>query len=117
MNQEQLFGIIKPIAAAIVAYLAASHVLFDYQTWNIVITSVVAIALAIWSYYQNTNHNQVARVDDMAKDPNSPVKAIIMDNTQAGADMANSMPGMTSSVAGSSTARSASESGSPAVQP
>ncbi len=116
MNNEQITGMAKPIIAAIVAYLAASNILFDAQTWNIIISSVVTVGLAIWAYKQNTANSQVRSVDNMAKDPASPVKAIIMNATVAGAAMANDMPGLTTVLEGTAAARSASESGSPAVQ-
>ncbi len=116
MNSEQITGIAKPLIGAVVGYLAASHLFFDAQTWNIILTSLVTIGLAIWSYRQNTTRNQIGRVDAMAKDPGSPVKGIIVESTVAGHKLTEEMPGNTTMLEGTAAARSASEAGSPAVQ-
>ncbi len=116
MNTQQLTGIIKPFIAAAVAYLAGRGLLFDANTWNIILSSAVTIALAVWSGWQNTNTNLVKNVDALAKQSDSPVQAIIVERTKAGNEMANSMPGNTTVVAGTAAARSASEEGSPAVK-
>ncbi len=117
MNSQQLSEMAKPLIGALVAYLAASHIFFDAQTWNIILTALVSIGLAIWAYKQNTILSQVSHVDAMAKDKSNPVKAIIVEATPAGSDLANAIPGMTTIVAGTAAARSASENGSPAVRP
>lgn len=65
MNSEQLQGIAKPLVAALVAYLAAKNILFDSETWNIIITSAVSIGLAVWSGFQHTDKAQINNVANM----------------------------------------------------
>ncbi len=115
MNQEILSGILKPLVSALVAYLAAKQILFDSNTWNIIITSLVAAAMAAWGGYQKTEKNLVKSVDALAQDPNSSVKAVILAPTVAGRKLETEIPGNTTVLAGTAAARSASESGSPAA--
>jgi len=59
----------------------------------------------VWSWWVNRPAALVASVDAMAKDPNSPVKGVVLENTIAGRDMAKEMPGTTTAVAGSVDAK------------
>jgi hypothetical protein len=87
MNSDQIQGIIKPLVAGIVAYLAGAHILFDAATWNIIITAVVSIGLAVWSGFQHTTTNLVNTVGNM---PNTTVVTT--------AAIANALPDNTSVV-------------------
>jgi ATP-dependent exoDNAse (exonuclease V) beta subunit len=58
----------------------------------------------VWSMITHTDKNAVAVVDTLAKQPDSPVKAVLMEPTPAGQAMAASIPGNTTVVAGSTPA-------------
>jgi putative heme iron utilization protein len=66
-----------------------------------VVLSLVPLA---WSMFVHTQTNAVAVVDAIAKQPNSAVKAVVTESTVAGRELAESMPGNTTVVAGSSAA-------------
>lgn len=61
------------------------------------------IALA-WSLITHTDKNAVLVVDTIAKQPDSPVKAVLTEPTPAGQALAASIPGNTTVVAGTSAA-------------
>lgn len=65
---------------------------------------IVAAAPFIWSMITHTEANAVAVVDTIAKQPDSPVKMVVTEPTPAGHDLAASIPGNTTVVAGSSVA-------------
>lgn len=54
-NSDQTGGVIRALIPTVVAYLAGAHILFDAGTWNIILTSVVTIGVAVWSYYNNSS--------------------------------------------------------------
>lgn len=92
MNYETLTGMAKPLIAALVTYLVAHYPLFDSATWNIILTALVAIGLAVWSGFQHTTTNLVKSVDAIAQQKDSPVKAVITKPTAAGQELAASLP-------------------------
>jgi hypothetical protein len=52
-NPDQTGGVIRAMIPAVVAWLAAHHVLFDSDTWNIVLTCAATAVVAVWSYFNN----------------------------------------------------------------
>ena len=66
--------------------------------------AVISIVPLIWSMLTHTQANAVAVVDTIAKQPNSPVKAVVTESTRAGVELANAMPGNTTVVAGTNAA-------------
>lgn len=58
----------------------------------------------VWSLITHTEKNAVLVVDNIAKQPDSPVKAVLMEPTPAGQAMAAAIPGNTTVVAGSAPA-------------
>lgn len=65
---------------------------------------LASIATGIWGLFVHTQANAVTVVDTIAQNKDSPVKAVIMEPTVAGKDIANSLPGSTTVVAGTSMA-------------
>lgn len=59
MNSSQLTGILRAVVPAIVAYLAGKGILFDADTWNIIIGSLVSIIAAVWSAKVHTESSTV----------------------------------------------------------
>lgn len=116
MNEEQAKSFVRWITAIIGPFLMAHGYVTEesLQLWGGVIVALIPLA---WSLYVHTQHNAVAVVDKIAQQPDSPIKVIVTEGTIAGKEMAASLPGNTTVVAGTPSAiRSASESGSPAAQ-
>jgi|SRR5882724_6214525 len=65
---------------------------------------IVSIVVGIWGLFVHTQTNAIAVVDTIAKQPDSPVKAVITEPTPDGRDLAASLPGNTTVVAGSAAA-------------
>jgi hypothetical protein len=68
------------------------------------ISLIASIAVGIWGLVTHTQQNAVAVVDKIAKQPDSPVKAVVTEPTQEGRELAAAIPGNTTVVAGSSAA-------------
>lgn len=113
MNSEQA----KSQAATLLAFLAGS--LGGYgvsKNWftaaqvtgfatNETVISLVGLGIvAIWRWIAHTQKNAIAVVDAIAKQPNSPVKAVLLEPTPEGLAIANSLPGTTTVPAGTAQA-------------
>jgi hypothetical protein len=68
------------------------------------VSLLASIAVGIWGLFVHSKTNAVAVVDAIAKEPDSPVKAVIAESNVAGRDLANSLPGDTTVVAGTPSA-------------
>ena len=68
------------------------------------ISLIASVAVFVWGLFVHTQKNAVAVVYDIAKQPNSPVKAVVTEPTTAGRELAEAMPGNTTVVAGSQAA-------------
>lgn len=68
------------------------------------ISIIASIAAGVWGLATHTQANAVAVVDTIAKQPDSPVKAVVVEPTEAGRNLADAMPGNTTVVAGSTAA-------------
>ena len=68
------------------------------------ISLLASAAVFVWGLFVHTQKNAVVVVDTIAKQPESPVKAVVMDATPAGRDIAESIPGNTTVVAGTAAA-------------
>lgn len=68
------------------------------------ISILASVAAGIWGLVTHTQTNAVTIVDTIAKQPDSPVKAVITRPTEAGQELASAMPGNTTVVAGSQAA-------------
>lgn len=84
---------------------------FTIDQVNSVINSPAILSLSatvivgIWSMFTHKQSNAVAVVDNIAKQPDSPVKAVITEPTKEGQELAMSLPGNTTVVAGSTKAQ------------
>lgn len=67
--------------------------------------AAASAAMYVWSQFTHTQANAVAVVDALAKNPDSPVKGVVLTNTIEGRDLAKEMPGTTTVVAGSHDAK------------
>ena len=61
---------------------------------------LASAAVFVWGLFVHTQKNAVAIVDDIAKQPDSPVKAVLAEDNKAGKELAESLPGNTTVVAG-----------------
>jgi len=113
MNQEQvksgLRWLITTFGGVVAGWFAAKG-WFTIDQVTSVLNSPTTLAIAAslisgaWGLFVHTEKNAVAVVDTMAKQPDSPVKAVVMEPTMAGRELADSLPGKTTVVAGSSEA-------------
>ena len=71
---------------------------------------IVSIASLVWGMFTHTQTNAVAVVDTIAKQPDSPVKAVVVEPTAEGKALAETMPGNTTVVAGTVAAASVAKS-------
>jgi hypothetical protein len=67
---------------------------------------IAAVASGVWGLFVHTQDNAVAVVDTIAKQPESTVKAVVLEPTIEGKKLADSLPGNTTVVAGSMAATS-----------
>lgn len=100
MNAEQSKALVRWLIATFGPILIAHGYANGTQLemWGGVLTSAIPL---IWGMFTHTDTNAVAVVDTLAKNPDSPVQAIIVNNTPAGHDLAMKMPGNTTVVDGS----------------
>ena len=68
------------------------------------ISLLASAAVFVWGLFVHSQKNAVAVVDTIAKQPDSPVKAVVTEPSPAGRELANSLPGNTTVVAGSNAA-------------
>lgn len=103
MNPEQIKSFIRWAQATIGPFLI-THGYASSGTIELVAGILISLAPLVWSMVTHTQANAVAVVDTIAKDKDSPVKAIVMEPTQEGREIADALPGNTTVVAGSSAA-------------
>jgi hypothetical protein len=103
MNQEQVKSAVRWLIATFGPFIIA-HGYANSGTLELAGGVIVSLAPLLWSMITHTQANAVAVVDTIAKQDNTPVKAVIMEPTMAGRELADSLPGKTTVVAGSSEA-------------
>lgn len=103
MNAEQVKSAVRWIITTFGPTIIA-HGYASASTLEIAGGIVVSIVPLIWAMSVHTQQNAVAVVDTIAKQPESPVKAVVTEPTEAGRDLAAALPGNTTVVAGSSAA-------------
>ena len=87
------------ISSEQVASFFTSEVVVGFLT-----TGISAGIALVWSLITHTEKNSIAVVDTLAKQPDSPVKGVLMEPTPAGQAIAAAIPGNTTAVAGSPAA-------------
>ena len=70
---------------------------------------MASAAVFVWGLFVHTQKNAVAVVDTIAKQPDAPVKAVILEPTEVGKALAESLPGDTTVVAGTQAATAAAK--------
>lgn len=103
MNTEQLKSSVRWLIATFGPFLIA-HGYASSGTLELAGGILVSLAPLIWGMFTHTEANAVAVVDTIAKEPGTPVKAVILDTTPAGRELAASLPGDTTVVAGTAAA-------------
>lgn len=96
MNAEQVKSAVRWLVSFIGGFVVAKGWIKADQLTVLLSNEAVMGALAgggvlIWSMLTHTQANAVAVVDTIAKDPASPVKAVITTNTTAGRDLARAL--------------------------
>jgi len=113
MNTEQAKSAVRSLVATfggLVAGWFAAKGWFTIDQVTSVLNSPTTISLLasaavfVWGLFTHTQKNAVAVVDTIAKQPDSPVKAVVTESTVAGRELAEAMPGSTTVVAGSAAA-------------
>lgn len=103
MNPEQIKSFIRWVQATIGPFLI-THGYASSGTIELVAGILISLAPLVWSMFTHTEKNAVTVVDAIAQNPNSPVKAVVMEPTVEGKDIADSIPGNTTVVAGTMAA-------------
>jgi hypothetical protein len=103
MNTEQVKSAVRWLIATFGPFLIA-HGYATSGTLELAGGVIVSLAPLVWGMFVHTQANAVAVVDTIAKQPDSPVKAVVTEPTPEGRDLAQSMPGNTTVVAGSTAA-------------
>jgi hypothetical protein len=106
MNAEQAKSSVRWIIATF-GPLLISHGYASASTLEMAGGVIASLIPLVWAMFTHTQTNAVAVVDAIAKEPQSPVKAVITEPTPAGRELAQSMPGNTTVVAGSQAATTA----------
>ncbi len=106
MNEEQAKSFARWFQAS-VGPILISHGYVSESNLVLILGIFASLAPLIWSMFAHTQSNAVKVVDALAKDPGNPVKAIILQPTKLGIDLANSIVGDTTIVAGTEAAASA----------
>jgi hypothetical protein len=110
MNQEQAKSAVRwllsTFGGVIAGWFAAKGWFTIDQVTSVLnspttISVLASLAAGVWGLMAHTQANAVAVVDTMAKDPGSPVKAVVTEPTPEGRALAESLPGNTTVVAGS----------------
>jgi len=103
MNLEQIKSLIRWLQAT-VGPILISHGYVSSGNLEMIAGVLISLAPLIWSMVVHTQTNAVAVVDTLAKKPDSGVKAVVTDNTEAGRTLASAMPGTTTVVEGTAAA-------------
>ncbi len=98
MNTDQISGILRAIFAAVGGWLVSKGVV-DAEIWAMVSGALVTLAVAGWSWYVHKQSTKIATVNAMPD-----VKGVITNNTQAGRELAASVPSTTVAPAGTAQA-------------
>jgi hypothetical protein len=109
MNIEQVKSGIRWLIATVGPFLIAHGYASD-TTLTLVSGVLISLAPLVWGLVTHTEANAVTVVDTIAKQPSTTVKAVILEPTAAGKDLAASIPGNTTVVAGTVAAAEVAKS-------
>lgn len=108
MNAEQVKSAVRWFIATFGASIV-NHGWASSSTLETIGGLIVTLAPFVWAMFTHTQTNAVAVVDAIAKQPDSPVKAVVTEPNEAGQKLADSLPGNTTVVAGSAAASTAAK--------
>jgi hypothetical protein len=108
VNIEQLKSAVRWLIATFGPFLIA-HGYASSGTLELAGGVLVSLAPLIWGLFTHTEAHAVEVVDTIAKQPDAPVKAVILEPTAAGKALAESIPGDTTVVAGTIAATAAAK--------
>lgn len=100
MNIEQVKSAVRWLIATFGPTIVA-HGYASTSSLEMVGGAIISLTPLIWGLVTHTQANAVAVVDTIAKQPDSPVKAVITEATKEGQELALALPGNTTVVAGS----------------
>jgi len=106
VNTEQLQSAVRWVIATFGPFLIA-HGYASSGTLELASGVIISLAPLIWGMFAHTQAHAIGVVDTIAKQPDSPVKAVVLEPTTAGRDLAASIPGDTTVVAGTQAAAAA----------
>lgn len=86
MNQEQVMALVRALLMAVGSAMVTKGWISSSFVEPI-IGLIVMASPVIWSMFVHTQSNAVAVVGKLAKDPTSPVQAVIVAPTSAGDDL------------------------------
>jgi len=113
MNQEQLKSSVRwfitTFGGVVAGWFAAKGWFTIDQVTSVLnspttISVIVSLVAGAWGLATHTQTNAVKVVDTIAKQVDSPVKAVLTEDNKAGKELADSIPGNTTVVAGSMAA-------------
>lgn len=102
MNPEQVKSSVRWFVAtfggAIAGFLAgkgwvSADTIMQVLNSEVFLSFAASIAVGVWGLFVHRQSNAVAVVSEIAKDPASPVKGVIVSNSVEGRDLAQSIDG------------------------
>lgn len=66
MNSSQLAGILRAIIPGLAGYLAGKGLIFDSDTWSIILGGLATAGVAAWSAKVHTDSSTVLAAKDVA---------------------------------------------------
>lgn len=97
IGPDKIGGWVRSGVAALLGILIAKWPLLsqvlDPATQSAIGFAAAGIVVGLWSQVTKTEAAKVAMVDALAKDPESPVKGVVVESTLAGRDLKAANPG------------------------
>lgn len=98
MNQEQIKSTIRSVIAAIGGFVVAlgwknAETFINILTNEAVLGVIASVVAMGWGLIRHKQSNQVAAVAEIAKQPDSPVKGVITEDSPEGRKLALSIDG------------------------
>lgn len=102
MNSEQVKSgvrwLVSTFGGAVAGFFAgkgwlSADTVLQVLNSEVFLGLLASLAMGAWALVARTEKNQVAAVAEIAKQPDSPVKAVITEDTPEGKDLAAAIPG------------------------
>lgn len=92
MNEQQVLSFIRWVQATF-GPIMISHGYISASNLEMGVGVVISVVPLVWGLFVHTQTNAVAVVASLAALPDSPVKAVVLDPTKAGIELAQVTPG------------------------